>query len=401
VRRARVGGARVEPPRGPAGVGGGERLIAAVRARAAAPLLIVLPPRGGDGLGGVRVAGLPLARRVALAAERAGFGDVVAAGHDAAATSDAPRRIVALDDRVVPQPAWLRALSTMPLPAETLYVDDGAAAVIDTEDPGRVLAAAARSRSAGELARALGDDLPVVRRPLEPAGRFALADAADVRAAETWLLRGLIKSSEGFMSRHVERRISLAVTRRLFDTSITPNVMTVVSVGIGLVGALFFLGMTGLRQTIGALLFLTHSILDGCDGELARLKFQESRAGAVLDFWGDNLVHVAVFSCMAIGWSLAGGGAWPLMLGAVTVASALATATLAARRFIGGETAAAASPAGRLAEALSHRDFIYLILALAPFGKAHWFLAVAAVGTPSFLLLFLLARRARRTPPRP
>ena len=87
----------------------------------------------------------------------------------------------------------------------------------------------------------------------------------------------------------------------------------------------------------------------------------------------------------------------------VAVASALAmvTAALAARRFIGGEAANSASPAGRLAEALSHRDFIYLIVGLAVFGKAHWFLAVAAVGTPSFLLLFLLASRTRQTADRP
>jgi phosphatidylglycerophosphate synthase len=241
----------------------------------------------------------------------------------------------------------------------------------------------------------------VVRRPLRPEGRFPLAGAGDVPAAERWLLRSLIKPSEGFMSRHVERRISLAVTRRLVDTRVTPNVMTLISVGIGLFGALFFLAQGAFWQTVGALLFLTHSILDGCDGELARLKFLESRAGAVLDFWGDNLVHVAVFGAMAAGWSLAGGGPWPLMLGAVTIASALATATLAAGRFIGGAPGAAHSPAARLAEALSHRDFIYVIVALALFGKAHWFLVLAAAGTPSFLLLFLLTNRGRATIRRP
>jgi 1L-myo-inositol 1-phosphate cytidylyltransferase / CDP-L-myo-inositol myo-inositolphosphotransferase len=112
-------------------------------------------------------------------------------------------------------------------------------------------------------------------------------------------------------------------------------------------------------------------------------------------------VHVAVFGCMAVGWSLDGGGGWPLVLGAVTIVSALATASLSARRFIGGEAAATESSAARLAEALSHRDFIYLIVALALLGKAHWFLVIAAVGTPSFLLLFLLASRARRTVHRP
>jgi len=366
---------------------------------------VVLPAvagRDGDGLGRISVAGLPLDRRIALAAQRAGFGATVAAGDVAGRDASGPQRIVALGGHVVPKPAWLRELMTMPLEPETLYVDGGTVAVIQTERPDRVLDLAARSASAEALAGALDGAVHVVREPLDPSGRFSIGSRADVPAAETWLLRGLIKPSEGFMSRHVERRISLAVTRRLAGTWVTPNVMTIVSVAIGLLGAPFFLAADSARQLIGALLFLAHSILDGCDGELARLKFQESRAGAMFDFWGDNSVHVAVFSCMAIGWTLASGSAWPLVLGAITIASALATATLAARRFIGGAAADADSAVGRFAEALSHRDFIYLIVVLAALGKAAWFLVPAAVGTPSFLLLLLVlghgGRRAARRP---
>jgi phosphatidylglycerophosphate synthase len=365
----------------------------------------VLPPAAGcEGvaLGGIDVAGLSLDRRIALAAQRAGFTATVAARDVAGRGAGGPQRIVALGGHVVPTPAWLRALVTMPLEPETLYVDGGTVAMIQTEHPGRVLDLVRDCADPEALAGALDGAVQVVHESLDPSGRFALGSRADVPAAEAWLLQSLIKPSEGFMSRHVERRISLAVTRRLAGTRVTPNAMTVVSVGIGLVGAPFFLAWDGAHQLIGALLFLTHSILDGCDGELARLKFQESRAGAMFDFWGDNFVHVAVFSCMAIGWTLATGSAWPLLLGAVTIVTALATATLAARRFIGGGAADAESAAARLAEALSHRDFIYLIVVLAAFGKASWFLVPAAVGTPSFLVLLLLlgdgGRRAARRP---
>jgi hypothetical protein len=57
----------------------------------------------------------------------------------------------------------------------------------------------------------------------------------------------------------------------------------------------------------------------------------------------------------------------------------------------------------RLLDALSRRDFIYLVVALALFGKANWFLLLAALGAPAyFFLLVLLAVRvaaAKTSPP--
>ena len=54
----------------------------------------------------------------------------------------------------------------------------------------------------------------------------------------------------------------------------------------------------------------------------------------------------------------------------------------------------------RLADALARRDFIYLVILLSAFGRAHWFLALAAAGAPLFFF-FLVAieasgRRLRR-----
>src|SRR5262249_18692653 len=169
-------------------------------------------------------------------------------------------------------------------------------------------------------------------RSFDESGRFALAAPRDVRGAERWLLRSLVKANEGFMSRHFERRVSLALTRWLCRTRVTPNTMTLVSVGIGLAGAACFLSSEHAYQIAGALLFLIHSILDGCDGELARLKFLESRVGAVLDICGDNLVHTAVFLSMAIGWSLDSRSWGPLYLGGIAIASTLGVAAIVHRR---------------------------------------------------------------------
>src|SRR5439155_27278941 len=279
-------------------------------------------------------------------------------------TPRAARRIVILPANVVPQARWLRSLLEAEFRPETLYVDPSLTAVIETADPARVLASASRYRSVRELLGGLRSGVAQLAGAFEASGRFALTAPRDVGRAEDWLLRGLVKQREGFMSRHFERRISLALTRRLVATRVTPNAMTLGSVAVGLVGALFFLSVSPASQLVGALLFLAHSILDGCDGELARLKFLESRRGAILDYWGDNLVHAAVFSCMAIGWSLAVHALWPLLLGAVLVASSLGAAAVLFRQTLEDEVPTADAPVvARITEQFSHRDFIYLVVA--------------------------------------
>ena len=378
-------------------------------------LLLVVPPEPGAATSvspDIVVAGLPLLRRIVLAGARAGFSRVLVQSRPGAAerllggTSaetlsgtrppDSRRRIVILPANVVPQARWLRALREAEVEPERLYADGELAAVVDTDEPSAVLAAAARSRDVGELLATLRVRFDEAKLDADETGRFPMTEAADTRSAEVWLLKSLIKQREGFMSRHVERKISLAITRRLAVTRVTPDVMTLVSVAVGLVGASFFLSSSPAYQLVGALLFLAHSILDGCDGELARLKFMESPHGAILDFWGDNVVHVGVFACMAVGLSYAQDATWPLALGGLTVIATLGAAATQSRAFMQDTTVGAdAAWIARFAEAFSHRDFIYLVIALSAFGRAHVFLILASIGTPIFfgLLLWVGARR--------
>jgi phosphatidylglycerophosphate synthase len=375
-------------------------------------MILVVVPSASDGASPVGIlAGLPLITRLVRAARAAGFEQVFVCDmgppvrrlvEDAggvllsASISLAPiskQRIVVVPGNVVPQARWLHVLLTMPVEPERLYVDGACAVVVETERPGVVLAAAARSTRSSlmvELTRAF--DKPP--QPLALDGRFPLESAADVATAETFLMRSLIKHNEGFMSRHFERRISLALSRRLAPTSVTPDMMTLTSVAIGLAGASFFLSSAPAWQLTGALLFLAHSVLDGCDGELARLKFQQSRRGAMLDFWGDNAVHVAVFACMAVGWTLSAGTGWPLVLGAAAVLATLGSAALLFEPTAEDRAVSADSPrTTRVAAKLANRDFIYLVIVLSVFGKASWFLVAAAVGAPTFLLALLWDRQ--------
>ena len=270
-----------------------------------------------------------------------------------------------------------------------------AAADALNEDGGVRDLAAAESR----FARLFG---PPARIPaqMDP---MVVETPADVRAAERRLLRSLVKDTDGFMARHVERPISLAISRRLARTAITPNEMSLISIAVGICAGPFFLSSRPLMQTIGALLFLAHSILDGCDGELARLKFQQSRWGGILDFWGDNVVHTVIFGSMAVGWSLSAGSLWPLALGAGAVLGTLGSAAFVYWRVMrrkddGGALFTSVSdspgrPLTRLLDSASRRDFIYLVILLALFGRSNWFLVLAGIGAPVYFLLVLFAAR--------
>jgi phosphatidylglycerophosphate synthase len=338
---------------------------------------------GGSGVAGDTVLlGLPILTRAVLAGERAGFERIVVVQADGldlrrllagtraeiapqsgAAPDSGPGRVVILPENVVPQIRWLREIR-----------DSGARGEPESRD------------------------------------RFVIASAADLPRAEDWLLRSLVKDTEGFLSRHVERKISLAVSRRLAATRVTPNAMTLFSVGVGLAGAGLFLSNRSWAPLAGALLVLLHSILDGCDGELARLKFQESRFGGMLDFWGDNVVHSALFGTIAIAWSRASGQTWPLLLGAAAILGTILSAAFVYRHTMAqveegplftSVSRSPDSPLSRLADALARRDFLYLLLVLTAFGRERWFLALAALGSPIYLVLLLAIARAggRRVAP--
>ena len=128
-----------------------------------------------------------------------------------------------------------------------------------------------------------------------------VTDIASSRIAERALIQSLRKSVDGLISRTLNRPLSLLTTRLLARTPITPNQWTVFIGVVGLVGA-WMLAQGGYwMMTLGALTVHISSILDGCDGELARIKFQSSRIGEWLDTVFDDVVNSAMILGLGLG----------------------------------------------------------------------------------------------------
>lgn len=216
-------------------------------------------------------------------------------------------------------------------------------------------------------------------------------DDASRAEAERALYARLGRSGDGWFTRHVDRRFSRTLTRILLPTGISPNLVTLVSMTIGIVGGCCFAASTPTMAMIGAVLFLASTIIDGCDGEIARLTFRESTFGARLDILGDNLVHLFLFGGIAVGLYRRSADPTIALLGValvigVCVAMAAVYACIVRREPNSWQR--------MLFEAFASREFAYLLVVLTVTGHLDWFLWMSAVGTYVFAIgLFALGRR--------
>ncbi len=113
-----------------------------------------------------------------------------------------------------------------------------------------------------------------------------------LREAELRLMRDQgAKSRDGPVARHLNRPISRWMSRTLVRTAVTPNQISLLSWLLSCIAA-GLMAVSGYPAlAAGGVLAQLASIIDGCDGEIARLKHSQSEFGgwfdAVLDRYAD------------------------------------------------------------------------------------------------------------------
>lgn len=127
------------------------------------------------------------------------------------------------------------------------------------------------------------------------------------------------KVVDGFVSRNLNRHISLFISRRIATSPITPNHISSFTLLLGLVGAFCAAHGTYWWVLAGALLLKANSVLDGVDGELARMRIQSSVLGEWLDTISDDLSNQSFFLAVGIGAAHVTGHALWLWLGVAAV----------------------------------------------------------------------------------
>ena len=282
-----------------------------------------------------RVAGLPIGERVLRSAFRAGYARVLVFAD--AAIAPALRRLsrdIRGDIRIVTAAAEWRAVLTA-LPADMPATVIGGGTVVSPallEDAAGMMPLPMRGQprdvpagrewplsgvlrirveeaiDVAPLARELRDRvtsgvaLPSGQDVSHGHGRLVLriVDPPDIDTAEQTIRRSSYKETDNKLARF-NRRMSLPISIALIRTPLTANQLSVALVAVGFYSAwLFSLGHYWAGM-LGAFLSLAASVLDGCDGEIARLKYQESALGCWIETVGDYSYYVAIFIGLTLG----------------------------------------------------------------------------------------------------
>ena len=102
---------------------------------------------------------------------------------------------------------------------------------------------------------------------------------------------------DGTVSRYLNRRLSRPAAHALRGTPLTPNAVTAFTVLLAFAtGVMIAAGW----NIAGGILIQAVSVIDGVDGELARLKAQATRFGAVFDAVTDRYADAAMLAGMTV-----------------------------------------------------------------------------------------------------
>jgi 1L-myo-inositol 1-phosphate cytidylyltransferase / CDP-L-myo-inositol myo-inositolphosphotransferase len=150
----------------------------------------------------------------------------------------------------------------------------------------------------------------------------------DLRKARVLLSRSLAKPDDGLIARTINRKLSGRLLTPLLlrlAPGVSPNQVSALAFAVAIAAAAaFLLG----QPVIGGLTVQLASVLDGCDGEIARLKKAESRFGsffdAVLDRYADTflLVGAGYYAWSAGDQSVLFGPHWSALVVLVSILAA-------------------------------------------------------------------------------
>ena len=201
-----------------------------------------------------------------------------------------------------------------------ILASDGSCTLPKYLPPSVILRKVPRPDDLAALRNELGNAVEMGANEVRPSNRsldggMKVVDEASRKRAESAIFAELMRGDLGFVARYLNKPVSFFITRHLLcHLPLTPNQVTLGAAVVGLVGAALIASGNYAFMIWGFFLAHVQSILDGCDGELARVRFQQSAMGEWLDTMVDDGLNIVIFAALGIGL-YRGSGSTQLLFG--------------------------------------------------------------------------------------
>ena len=141
-------------------------------------------------------------------------------------------------------------------------------------------------------------------------------DHETLNDAKEMIFSNVGKTATGWIAVNINGRFSLPLSRQLIKTPLTPNMISVLINVIGIMSGPFYaLG----HPIIGAICMQIATILDRCDGEVARIKLMETKKGQWVDTISDQVTMLSFYIGLPIGYYAVNNSGWIIGLGIMNV----------------------------------------------------------------------------------
>ncbi|MHC4267394.1 MAG: CDP-alcohol phosphatidyltransferase family protein [Planctomycetota bacterium] len=198
-------------------------------------------------------------------------------------------------------------------------------------------------------------------------------------------------SDSPIIDRYIIRKISGFISGLLVKTPVTPNQVTIVSLVIGIVAAVFFSHGAHTCTIIASVLYYISTVLDQCDGEVARFKRMESDFGRIFDIIVDSIVNASIVIGITFAIYKTNGSGLTIVAGLLAMMGIVISLLLTT--YFSNESEKDTGTK-EILDKLNNKDFFYIIMLVSViFNQMIWFLLIMAIGTNIYWIVHKIAHR--------
>jgi phosphatidylglycerophosphate synthase len=267
----------------------------------------------------MRLGGLTVLERIIKSAKRAGFAQVFTIG-EYQFNENSTNECVFMDANAIYDRSLFKTVQELDLTGlDVIQLADAPIRICSLRVLNQLIKENKTSGSVIDYIDSFSSSVKTKKTEIQNAWWRKIQNKEDVSLTEKFLNQKQIKPTDPFVSKYFNRPISLFISRYLVRTSITPNQITFgILILFGFPIPYFFSWGNYNGFLMGALFYHLASVLDGCDGEVARLKIMDSPFGEWLDTMTDMVFHVIFIGGLSFGVYQQTKEFWPIIFGCIS-----------------------------------------------------------------------------------